>query len=378
VTGRYEAMPLATDSGLPAGKVSVNLPRSGRSFSGLLHLAGETRPVPLKGGVTMDGIQELLSIHTETERSGSVIDARILVSRMGEVTVEIRRDGQLMAETQDGMRLLEVERGMSAAHAGRYTGLLEGLELPGVVGPEGIGWFSATGSRTGRLSLRGSLGDGTTFTSSVEADLAGQPGFRLFVQPYRPARAHSWMGGIFHLEPSAAGQHVFSQLGVHLHWRKVALPGDTAYRNGFGPIGVRISLYPWLAPSRAAGLAERLDTPSGQWNVWHSDTGSTSGLDLPNLLEIRPNNRLQVLAPLTVPPNIRRWRAVVEPRTGVFQGGFELQDPLQTRKVPFAGVLRQVDGTVSSVIGGGRYLLPPLRTTENGETRSGAMRFSRQ
>ena len=241
-----------------------------------------------------------------------------------------------------------------------------------------MGWFTASATRTGRLNLSGSLGDGTAFTTSLEPDLMSQPGFRIFVQPYRPARTHSWIGGQFHLgarpEPSVG----YSQDGVDLMWRKTGLQPDASYRDGFGPLTTRISLHPWQPPTRLSPLAMLLDTQSGQWQVWHDPTGSPSGSVLPTLVGLLPNNRLQVLTPLTTPTNIRRWQAVVQPRTGVFQGSFELLDPGQARRVPFNGVLRQVDGDVSDVIGAGRDLLPPLRTTTNGQIQSGAVRFSRE
>ncbi len=84
-----------------------------------------------------------------------------------------------------------------------------------------------------------------------------------------------------------------------------------------------------------------------------------------------------MLAPVTTPPNIRRWNARVNPTTGAFTGSFQLLDLTQSRTVSFSGVLRQSSNVLQGEQGAGHYLLPPLRGVANQESLTGDIRFLR-
>jgi alpha-tubulin suppressor-like RCC1 family protein len=375
-SGDYEALLRDPVSGLPTGKLSLKVPASSRVFSGQLHLAELLTPLPLKGSVLLDLQQETASINHTITRNGSSYTVEVGLSPFGEMTARVLSGDDWVAEAEDGMLLLALARGQTAAHNGTYTGLLEAAQPVGPGTPRGVGWFSASTNRQGRLNLKGNLGDGTSFTAALPADQGMRAGFRLFAQPYLPRRLDSFIAGTFALRPHPQRAQAFYESGTSLHWRKTSDSRDKSYRQGFGPVSTTLKIDPWQRPSSPAGLAGLLNVQSGQIQVTHDDTGSPSGSVLPTLVGLTSSTRLQVFQPVTSPLNIRKWQAVVQPTTGTFKGSFELVDPTQKRKVSFSGVLRQpVEG--DDLIGTGQLLLPALNGAASNETKSGHLLFSR-
>jgi hypothetical protein len=202
-------------------------------------------------------------------------------------------------------------------------------------------------------------------------------GYRLFAQPYRPARAGAHVSGTWALEPHPTSEGRWQLEGAALNWVKAARDKDRTHRLGFGPLPVELSLSPWQPATRAIPLAQRLGAQ--QFSVTYSPTDSQSETSLPNQVGLNSNHTLQVLAPVTTPLNIRRWTARVNPTTGAFTGSFQLLDVTQSRTVRFSGVMRQSEDVLppQEQQGTGHYLLPPLKGAANQESRTGDIRFLR-
>jgi hypothetical protein len=170
-----------------------------------------------------------------------------------------------------------------------------------------------------------------------------------------------------------------------LTWVKAPRTLDTSYRAGFGPVGTRFTLDPWLPPSAAKvgipaiTLTQRLGLTGNQFTAQHSTISSTSFADLPTTLGLNAtSNVVSVIAPVTVPVNTTKWKVTVTPTTGAFVGSFELTDAGKKRLVPFAGVMRQPPSTdTSGLIGDGNFLLPSLLPAPNNELLSGEIGFDR-
>jgi hypothetical protein len=264
-------------------------------------------------------------------------------------------------------------KGETVPQAGSYTGEIELARTAGPNDPFAPGWTTAKVDAGGTLAMTGRLGDATVFTASLPVDVAG--GYRLFAQPYRPARAGAHVSGSWALEPHPTSEDRWQLAGAELTWVKAARDKDSTHRLGFGPLAVELSLSPWQPATRAIPLAQLLGAQ--QFAVAYSPTGSPSETSLPNQVGLNSNHTLQVLAPVTTPLNIRRWTARVNPTTGAFTGSFQLLDLTQSRTVRFSGVMRQSSNVLLGRQGAGHYLLPPLKGAANQESRTGDIRFMR-
>jgi hypothetical protein len=231
------------------------------------------------------------------------------------------------------------------------------------------------------MTLTGRLGDGTPFTTTLPPDTDPNPTYRLFIQPYKPARTESYLAGAFTLapHPSLTNRRYIEQVG--LTWKKTSLPADASYRTTFGPVNTVMMLDPWLPPVAAKGvvpaitLAQRLGsivTPINTFGVIHSETGSEAQGNLPTRLALSPKNAISVTTPSD---NSTKWKTLTfVPTTGTFTGTFELLDNPTKRPVTFSGVLRQPATAPDPLIGNGHYLLPPFSGTER---TTGEIRFTR-
>jgi hypothetical protein len=172
---------------------------------------------------------------------------------------------------------------------------------------------------------------------------------------------------------------------------------DKSYRAGFGPLGVEVSLDPWLPPAtKASGaipagtLAQRLNlatnvTSSGALNIAHGpdalDLGARETL-LPAAATLSPAGVLTATNAAAT-----AWTIKITPTTGAFTGTFTLRDPAPTqtkpsatvdRKVTFSGVLRQAPSGDPDVAAG-FFLLPGFPVPKGSaptEQPSGEIRFS--
>jgi hypothetical protein len=223
------------------------------------------------------------------------------------------------------------------------------------------------------LALTGKLGDGTAFTASLPMDVS--EGYRFFVQPYKRAGAH--LGGAWSLTAHPEVADTWQVRGVELTWVKDNNTKDPGYRAGFGPLTVTLEMDAWQPASKTSPLAQLLGVD--QFQVGYDPTGSGSEVNLPSLVALDRSNSLLVLAPVTNPVNLRKWKAKVNPATGAYTGSFELIDLSQKRKVNFSGVLRRAaDAEADGLQGRGHYLLPPLKGAPSTETTTGRMEFWRE
>jgi hypothetical protein len=150
-------------------------------------------------------------------------------------------------------------------------------------------------------------------------------------------------------------------------------------------VSTRFTLDPWLPPAPAKTgvpaitLPQRLGLTANQFTAQHSDITSASFEDLPETLGLNATtNVVGVIAPVTVPVNITKWKVTLTPATGAFAGSFVLTDAGKPRTVPFTGMMRQPPSTdLSGLIGDGNFQLPSLLVAPNNEILSGEVGFER-
>jgi hypothetical protein len=375
VAGSYEALLNHPESGLVNGHLALTVPGASRTFTANLRLGVETKPISWSGSLSLSAQSRQATATLSKSVAGGIYELKVALTMFGELSCEVRRAGVLVAASDDGIRLLALPTGTKAAQQGSYTAILEPALPAGDDVPAGAGWATCKADEKGVMTLTGVLADGTRFTSSMAADVAEKPGYRLFVQPYTAARKDSYVAGSFTLvpHPRLAGKSYVA--GSNLTWVKAGQIKDLGYRSGFGPVTTTLRIDPWQAPTTANRMATRLELgASGQWDVEHSSTGSDSHIALPKIVGVSASNGVSVVAPL---PNTRKWKMTLTPTTGAYTGSFELQEVTESRKVNFSGVLRQTATLEDGLIGAGHYLLPALKNAPSNEQTSGAMLFWR-
>jgi hypothetical protein len=375
VAGSYEALLKHPESGLPNGHLALTVPGASRTFTASLRLGMETAPIAWSGSLSLSAQSRRATATMSKTVLGVVYELKVVLSMFGELKCEVRRAGVLVAAAEDGIRLLSLPAGQKSAQEGSYTAILEPAKPAGESVPAGAGWATAKVDATGKMTLTGKLADGTAFTAGLAADVAEKPGYRLFVQPYAPARKDSYVAGSFTLvpHPRLAGKSYVA--GSNLTWVKAGQLKDLSYRSGFGPVTSTLRVDPWQIPTATSQLATRLELGvGGRWEVDYSPTGSLSGGALPTVVSVNSINAVSVVTPFA---NTRAWKMTVTPGTGAYIGTFELLDLMELRKVSFSGVLRQTPTLTDDLIGAGHYLLPALKTAPSTEQKSGAMLFWR-
>ncbi len=375
VAGSYEALLKQPGSGLPNGHLALTVPATSRTFTASLRLGQESAAIAYSGNLTLSAQSRLATATLSKTVAGGAYELKVVLSMFGELNVEVRRAGVLVAGADDGIRLLTLPTGQKSAQEGSYTAILEPALPAGQAVPAGAGWATAKVDATGKMTLTGKLADGTAFTAGVAADVAEKPGYRFFVQPYATLRKDSYVGGSFTLAPHPRSAGKSYVAGSNLTWVKAGQPKDLGYRSGFGPVTSTLRIDPWQAPTTTNRLSARLELGvDGRWQVEHSQTGSLTHAVLPTLVGVSATNVVGVLAPLT---NTRKWKVTLTPTTGAYSGSFELQELTELRKVNFSGVLRQTPTLTDDLIGAGHYLLPALKTATSNEQTSGAVFFWR-
>ena len=354
---------LLRDAGRPAGRVEITLNAANTSFSAKLQHAAAALPLALAGPLALDAEAEQTSGSARLEKNGLVCQLDFTLDLEGRLSAEATcNDLTLLAN--DGRRLRAKSAGR-VEHAGTHTILLEPA-LPAADGvPGGAGWARASLADTGLLSLVGSLGDGTRFTASLPADEASDPGYLLFLQPYKPARAGAYLAGAFTLLPHPsleARRHVPEAV---LAWDKAGLAKDAAYPQGFTGRDVVLLLDPWLKPARGESLAPRLGLLGDALNVEHDTDAATDGL--PTQLQLGSRS-LVVLEPAANPAS---WKASLKTDSGLLSGSFVRFVEGKKQTLKWTGLLRQPSLPGDALIGGGHFLLP---STGAGQI-TGDMRF---
>lgn len=375
-SGAYEAL-LLDGSAQVAGRLSVLAAKSDAAFTGILLTASESAPIRLSGGVFPNVSSASATAQATSTAGGAAYSVTCVLHLDGRMTATVTRDGAAHASATDGVKLLSLPKGARTTHAGAHTLILEPATPAGATVPAGGGWASGIVSPAGVLTLSGRLADGTVFTTALAADRMDDPGHRLFVQPYRPARAQSFLGGAFQLlpHPVLAGQRYAP--AAALVWKKAGLNADPAYRTGFGPVETVLILDPWRKPSASAPLPALLGLDAGQISVQHSATGSDSHAALPTKLFLDARGTASVLLPLTTPPNSTRWKIAFKAATGAFSGSFELRDGPAKRTASFTGILRQPHDPADTLIGSSHFLQSALPGAPTNERLSGEVLLQR-
>ena len=427
--GTYEAL-LLDESSLPAGKLTLTVPANALSYTGTLTLARESKSITVAstskspGTTVFVGSTDFANAAATWTRTTNGLDAlslSVTVSADGFLAGSLDRNDKPFATLARGARLRTFAKGQTAPGAGANTLALhpaytvsdsEGstprssLLAPRSF-PHGSGFATAPiAPTTGVLTLKGFTADGIPLTASLKPTVDDT--YLLWVNPYG-TRTDSFLAGALPLQahPETTrfpGRAYIPRDAGLLTWQKAALPANTAtakldksYRAGFGPLGVEVSLDPWLPPAtKASGnipagtLAQRLGlatsaTSSGALSLYHGpddlDLGAREGL-LPATATLTPAGVFTALK-----ASDTAWTIKITPATGAFTGTFTLRDPAPTppkpsatadRKVTFSGVLRQAPSGDNEVATG-FFLVPGFPVPKGSaptEQPSGEIRFS--
>jgi hypothetical protein len=383
----YEALLVDADSLLPSAKLELTVTASSKTFTAKLTTPTETAVVALPGTLTTNTLTEIGTGTAAIKKGANTYLVSVTLPLTGDFSAEAKLNGTTIGMATDGRKLLALATGQTLSYIGTHSALLAPTTADEGV-PAGAGWAVATIDAKGLLKLVGKLADGTTLTASLAADVSSNPGYRLFLQPYTPARTGAFIAGAFTLKPHpdvAGRRFVAFEDAADLTWVKAPRALDTSYRAGFGPVVTRFTLDPWLPPALAKvgvpaiTLTNRLGLTAPQFSAKHSTISSASFADLPETLGLNATtNVVSVIAPVTTPANITKWKVTITPTTGAFVGSFVLTDAGKARTVPFAGMMRQPPSTdLSGLIGDGNFLLPSLLVAPNNEILSGEVGFER-
>lgn len=387
----YEALLVDAGGQRPSAKLELTVAASSKAFSGKLTTPTETSAMPLKGTLTTNTNNETASGTATVKKGENTYLVEFTLPLAGDFTATAKRNGAALGGPTSGSKLMTVAKGQTLSYSGTHSALLApATALVGV--PAGAGWAVATIDAKGLLKLTGKLADGAGLTASLAADASPDPGYRLLIQPYTPARTGSYLAGAFNLKPQTdegliGRRYVAFEDAAAFTWVKAERQQDSSYRAGFGPVDTRFTLDPWLPPAPAKGLvpaitlAQRLglSSPANQFSVEHSSISSASYSELPTTLALPgTTSSVSIIAPSTTPANRTKWKIMITPATGAFVGSFELVDEGKKRSVPFTGILRQPPSTdTSGLIGDGNFQLPSLLPAPDNEIMSGEVGFER-
>lgn len=369
--GMYEAM-LEDESGHLAGKVEFTVAASSTTLSGRLTVPGEAAPLSFTGALSVDPANEKATGASKpVTKSGRTYALTFELPFGAGFESELHINSTLTAQTTEGMKVWAPAKSQQNLFTGAHTLILAPALPAGPEVPAGYGHATAVIDSRATLKIVGRLGDGTTLTTTLMPDI--QLGYRLFALPY--GRSGSYIAGWLDFEAHpllTTRVHVPASAGCDLVWAKDGQTKDKSYRDDFGPVLTRVTVDPWIVPTKTTTLTSLLGlSPSTPFDVAHSGIESAAFSNLPAELTLTATNKLLV----TQTTNSTRWSATVTPATGAFAGSFELLDAGKKRVVPFTGVLRQPHGTTSGPLGAGHALVPALPSDLTHGTISGAIRF---
>ncbi len=379
----YQALLIDAETGRPAGLLDIKVAPNNQTFTGKLFLPETRKAISLKGNLKTDPATET-STGTSILANDSGLLTILLTLNEG-FSASLTRQGQVVASTGQGKKRLVLARKEKIPHSGRHTVLLMPVSpLPDT--PAGQGWAMAIINTKGTLRLAGRLPDGTAFTSSLSADDEKNPGYRLFLRPWKPVRLPAYVAGVFSLLPHPSIQNrcwVPLSSPANIHWRKTGHIKDASYRSGFEELELTFVLAPWQPPVKAGKsspailLRERLGLDPGGGIILHYETLESPDLpDLPSSVFLTPpKNTLRQPDGVA---NTASWRLSVNPANGALNGWFEMMFEGRKSKVLLRGVMLQTSSDdASPVIGGGHFLFPHLSLNEGRETRSGSLHLER-
>ncbi len=367
--GVYEAL-LADASLVPVGKLSLTVPVTSSSFSAKLWVTAENAALSFAGTLVSDELNERVSGSATVTQKGVPYSLSFTLNIKGGMQATLLQNANELGAASNGRKLST----QLVAHAGAYTAVMRAAIPTASDVPVGAGWSTASISSSGVLALAGKLGDGTSFTAALSSDGETDPGYRLFVQPYLPARNHSFLAVSFNLQPHPVLSGKRHLPPTSLTWRKTGLPGDASNRAGFGTVTTSLLIDPWQKPvGTNLSLLLGFGYPEGMvFDVLHSPTESGSHQQLPTQILLGRTTALSAFMPTS---NLSKWRTSLAPSTGAFTGSFELNEGSKKRTVPFTGVFRQPSASTDKLIGEGVFILPPLSGSEK---VVGEIRFQRR
>lgn len=388
--GGYETLLTDSESSRPVAKLSLTVSSSSKTFSAKLNTPDETSALGFAGKLNTNILTETTTGTASLKKGDATYLIHFTLPISGNFSAEAQRNTAIIGTTTTGRRLLRLTKTQSLTYAGAHSALWNPAKPAGDDVPAGAGWAVTTVDSKGVLKFIGKLADGTRFTSSLAADIGTDPGYRMFIQPYLPARRGSYLTGAFALKEHSdlpTRRYVAFEDEADFVWSKATRTQDSAYRAGFGPVETRFTLDPWLPPVSAKGLTPAitlpqrlgLSSPANTFTARYSLFESLSFEDLPKTLFLNAStNVVAVISPVTTPANVTKWKISLTPKNGAFVGSFELNDEGDKRTVSFSGLMRQPpSGESSPLIGNGHFLLPALTPAPDDEIISGEISFQR-
>ncbi len=395
--GQYEALLTVVGSAAPTAKLEITVGATGLTYTGKLTTAKEATPVALTGTLPPPNYVNETVAFTKAFTRGTgaaAVTYNIIFTTPldGDFTASATRaigtpagaaTGFGMAN--DGKKLVFPTGTPPVTYAGAYTVIFSPDSTVNAL-PRPLGYSHATAAidAKGKLTLAGTLADGTKITASLYPD--ANAGYRLYLQPYT-GRLDSYCAAWFEPQehPDFPGRGIIRASDMQgLFWAKAAKTADVNYRGGIPESVCSILLDPWLpplaakTPNPAITLPQRLFlNGTGDVDVLYNGLpGSLNLTGLPLLVRMDATGKVNVL--VTNPVNPRAWKVTVTPATGAFTGSHTALDGTKSITVNFTGVMRQPPSTETSpeLIGAGFSVVPQLTGQTDGTTSS-AISFER-
>jgi hypothetical protein len=330
----YEALLVNDGNWRPSAKLELTVAASSKTFSGKLTTATETSAMPLKGTLTTNTANETATGTATVKKGENTYLVEFTLPLTGDFTAMAKRNGATLGGPTNGSKLLTLAKGQTLSYIGTHSAMLAPVTaLVGV--PAGAGWAVATIDAKGLLKLTGKLADGAGLTASLAADVSSDPGYRLFIQPYTPARTGSFLAGAFTLKPQTddgliGRRYVAFEDAAAFTWVKAERQQDSAYRAGFGLADTPATTTPleldafggiYIVPTNLLQIATGSTTVANA-SLTFTDGGVSLASRQPNLPDLAVNlSAVKVLAPSTA---LTKITAVL--KTGLFSGSFALAD----------------------------------------------------
>ncbi len=315
---------LGTIENLKVSKAKKNAP--GGAVSGVARLNGQA--IKLRGAFKADGS---LSVDANL-KGGIVVEVRLWLRRVlpggDDVisgTVTWKQSGQ-----PDLVALAYLPRAAGVApvaHQGKFTMLLPSQLGWGSSEPGGDGWGAVTVSKTGLVTVKGKLGDGTAFTEKAYLSANGE--FFLYRELYKSKPEKGRIGGrvLFRDLPWV------SDFDGRLQWKKFEDAKEKQYKDGFNVevalLGSRLISYP--NGIRLLGALDDAD-PNAVFNLIGPSLPPTAGQEVERVLSWLLNNKLVHYGPEKLSGSANR-------STGLLTGSF--LDPASKLRVQAQGVVFQ-------------------------------------
>lgn len=399
LVGNYQALLYTgTDNtGTPAGLLTLSVTKTGTATGKLTTVENKTYPITTKFDYTSDAPVKAKGSLLGTAVPVTAINiTRPKMSTLGlALTLENESSGPVLKVqltepeaptrfTNSGFKNVVFAPKTVATWAGKYTLAFELAEAAPAGAPEGSGYATGTVTTTGLLNLVGKTGDGVAFTAALPA--GPDRNYVAYLNPYKTAG--SFFGGKITLvnRTSNGVHHVPApDPNVDFKIQKAPKNTDTAYRTGYGPLGLLLTMEPWqtvpaLPKGQTLGTLLGL-TPEKVFDLAFQGgfTPASYPTRIPTSLGLNANNTFRVATGLAGSPSSiyqDQWSKFftlkVDPATGKITGSLTLEHTLPivppattaakvTRKLTLEGVMLQLEsGDTSPFFAQGFILVPPV------------------